>query len=141
MSSNYLERMFFDLPPRYMGQFDASVNKSIQEWDYVYGKEKPRFITMVFSTVFEEMLLLNHNNQHISHPILKEGFSELVEKHSLFKYSPYSPMVNYAALIALQSAWLLDEREFSLYIEFWETLMMDVIDSVVYVSTMNRGGK
>lgn len=141
MSSHYLERSYSDLPPRYMSTFTDCVDKCITEWDYIHGVEKPRFATMVFSTVLEEMFILLNDGSHITYPVFIPKFNDLVEEHNIFKISPFAPDVNQAALVALQAVWLLDPREFSMYTDFWETLFMDIIGSVVYVSTTNRNRK
>ena len=138
MSSYFFERSFADLPTRYMSSFSESVDKCVAEWGYIHGNEKPRFITMVMAGVLEEMFLLVNENDCVYEPRFIKEFSELIDSYGLFEISPFSDSVNKMALVVMQSVWMMDARVFTLNTDFWETLLMDVISSVIHVSTTNR---
>ena len=135
MSSLYIERVYCDLPDRYMGLFTNVVNKCITEWGYKGTVEKPRFVVMMLAAMIERAMLDIHVGSEVCKPTLAPDFLALIDEHNIFTHSPFSKPMEYIALSALQSVYLMDSSDFSFNADFWETICMDVLSSIVQVSS------
>ena len=138
MASVALDRAYNDLPPCYMAAFTDIINKCVDEWGYLNGLNKPRFIAMMFCSMVERRMVDLSMGVTLYKPNLTPAFEQIIKEHSVFLHSPFSENMNNTAISALQSVYLMDEDDYLYNIDFWETVLMDVLSSIVHVSTVRH---